>query len=207
MKRGLLIIISGPAGSGKGTVIAELMKNSEDFVYSVSATTRKPRPTDVEGVSYYFVSREEFEKKIERGEMLEYAEYVGNYYGTPRIPVEKSLEAGKNVILEIETQGALKVKASAPDAVAIMLLPPDGKTLRARLEGRGTEVPEIIERRMQTARNEVASLEKYDYVVINVNNAPEKAAEQIREIINAEKLKTARNLQIKDNYFKENTEL
>lgn len=201
MKRGLLIIISGPAGSGKGTVIAELMKGTDEFCYSVSATTREPRPGEVDGTSYYFVTREQFEEKIGRGEMLEYAEYVGNLYGTPRDAVNRSLDAGKHVILEIETQGALKVKEKCRDAVSIMLLPPDGKTLRARLEGRGTEKADVIERRMQTAQREVMKLGRYDYIVINENDSPEKAARDIRKIIDAELMKTSRNLDFKEKYF------
>lgn len=201
MKRGLLIIISGPAGSGKGTVIAELMKRSDEFVYSVSATTREPRPGEIDGKSYYFVSREQFEEKIERGEMLEHAEYVGNLYGTPRDAVERSLDAGRHVILEIETQGALKVKEKCRDAVSIMLLPPDGKTLRERLEGRGTESAEVVERRMQTARREVMKLGRYDYIVINENDSAAKAADEIRKIIDVELMKTSRNLDFKEKYF------
>ena len=201
MSRGLIVIISGPAGSGKGTVISELMKDKDRFFYSVSATTRAPRAGEVDGVNYLFVSREQFEKKIAERDMLEYAEYVGNYYGTPLSPILKAQEAGKNVILEIETQGAIKVRRKIPDSVAIMLLPPDGKTLRARLEKRGTESPEIVEKRMEKARSEVSLLEFYDYVVINENGKPEEAAKKILGIIDAEMLKTSRNAEIKKNYF------
>lgn len=201
MKRGLLLIISGPAGSGKGTVISELMKGSDDFRYSVSATTREPRPGEVDGESYFFVSREQFEDKIARGEMLEYAEYVGNLYGTPRDAVEAALDAGRHVILEIETQGALQVMKRCRDAVSVMVLPPDGKTLRARLEGRGTESRDVIERRMETARREVSKLGMYDYLVVNENDSAKKAADDIKKIVEAELMKTSRNLTFKEKYF------
>lgn len=201
MKRGLLLIISGPAGSGKGTVISELMKSSDDFRYSVSATTREPRPGEVDGESYFFVSREQFEDKIARGEMLEYAEYVGNLYGTPRDAVEAALDAGRHVILEIETQGALQVMKRCRDAVSVMILPPDGKTLRARLEGRGTESQDVIERRMETARREVSKLGMYDYLVVNENDSAKKAADDIKKIVEAELMKTSRNLTFKEKYF------
>ena len=134
MKKGLLFVISGPSGTGKGTVMKHLLETGEYF-YSVSATTRKPRPEDKEGVTYYFVTREQFEEKIASGEMLEYAEYSGNYYGTPKFAVENALASGKNVILEIETKGALQVREKMPEAVLIFILPPDIATLRARLEG------------------------------------------------------------------------
>lgn len=201
MKKGLLIIISGPAGSGKGTVRKSLMEKSDNFSFSVSATTRAPRAEDTEGVTYYFVSKEEFKDKIASGEMLEYAEYVGNFYGTPKTPVENALNAGRDVILEIETQGAMAVKEKMPEAVTVMILPPDGKTLRARLEGRGTETPDVVEKRMKTAEDEVRKLDLYDYVVINGNGMADKAADDIMSIITAEKTKTKRNISIKDTYF------
>ena len=202
MKRGLLILISGPAGSGKGSVIAELRK-SLDFFYSVSATTRAPRKGDVEGVTYLFVDRPEFERMIKNDELLEYAEYVGNYYGTPKAPVVAALEAGRDVVLEIETVGALKVKSKMPEAISVMLLPPSGAELRRRLENRGTETPDVIERRMATARAEVSKLESYDYVVINETDRTEEAAKTILGILEAETRRTFRNKSIKENYFKQ----
>ena len=133
MKKGLLIIVSGPAGSGKGTVLSKLMAGCDEYVYSVSATTRKPRETDIEGVTYSFITREQFEEKIARGEMLEYAEYVGNYYGTPRNYVTEQLMQGKNVILEIEVQGALQVKKIYPEGVLVFMVPPNLEELGRRL--------------------------------------------------------------------------
>ena len=143
MTKGLLLIVSGPAGSGKGTVNAKLLER-EDFVYSVSATTRSPRPGEVNGVNYHFISREEFLERLESGDMLEYTEYCGNFYGTPRREAIAVLESGKNLILEIEVDGARQVKEKYPDAVPIMLLPPTFATQEARLRGRATETEEKI---------------------------------------------------------------
>lgn len=194
--KGILLIVSGPAGTGKGTVVKEVVSSSEDYALSVSATTRAPRVGEENGVHYHFLTREAFEEKIEKGEMLEYAEYVGNYYGTPKDRVVELLEKGINVVLEIEVVGAMKVKALMPDAVTVLLLPPDFEVLEARLRGRGTNTEEDIQRRLAKAREEVARLSEYDYVVINQNNGVEAAAKEILAIVESEKHKTARNRHI-----------
>ena len=199
MKKGLLFVISGPSGTGKGTVMKHLLETGEYF-YSVSATTRAPRNEDKEGVTYYFVTREQFEEKIAAGEMLEYAEYSGNYYGTPRFAVEKALSEGKNVILEIETKGALQIREKMPEAILIFILPPDIETLRARLTGRGTESAEVIEMRMSQVKREVSLLEHYDYAIVNENGKAEEAAKAIMNIASAEKLRACRNLDMKKNF-------
>lgn len=199
MKKGLLFVISGPSGTGKGTVMKYLLETGE-FFYSVSATTRAPRSEDKEGVTYYFVTREQFEEKIAAGEMLEYAEYSGNYYGTPRSAVEKALAEGKNVILEIETLGALQVREKMPEAVLIFILPPNIKTLRARLEGRGTESAEVIETRMAQVKREIALLTRYDYAVVNEDGKASQAAREIMLIAHTERLRASRNADFAKNF-------
>ena len=199
MKKGLLFVISGPSGTGKGTVMKHLLETGEYF-YSVSATTRAPRPEDKEGVTYYFVTRAQFEEKIASGEMLEYAEYSGNYYGTPKFAVENALESGKNVILEIETKGALQVREKMPEAVLIFILPPDIGTLRARLVGRGTESAEVIETRMAQVKREVALLPRYDYAIVNENGKAAEAAEEIMRIAHTERLRAGRNPELAKNF-------
>ena len=197
-KKGLLFIISGPAGSGKGTIVSRVRELAQ-FDFSVSATTRSPRPGEIDGVHYYFIDKAEFEKKIEDGEMLEHAQYVGNYYGTPKKPVEDALAKGKNIILDIEVQGALQVKAKMPEAVMIYILPPNYETLLGRIRGRGTETEEIIQKRMAQAKKEIESFPKYDYVVIN--DSIEKAASDILSILHTENMRTVRNLNIKESFF------
>lgn len=200
-QKGLLVIISGPAGSGKGTIVSRL-RELAPFDFSVSATTRKPRPGELHGVHYYFVDKADFESKIEQGEMLEYAQYVGNYYGTPRKPVEDALAEGKNIILDIEVKGALQVKEKMPEAIMIYVLPPDYETLLARIRGRGTETEEVIQKRMNEAKNEIRTFPRYDYVVINRDGGVDRAAQDVLAILTAEKMRTLRNADIPENFFR-----
>lgn len=165
-KRGILAIISGFSGAGKGTIVGELVRKY-DYAISISATTRSPREGEQEGVNYFFKSREAFEGMIARDELIEYAQYVDNYYGTPKEYVLQQLEAGRDVLLEIEMQGALKVKEKFPEVSLIFITPPDVAELRRRLEGRGTETAEVIERRIARAKEECAYMQKYDYIVVN----------------------------------------
>lgn len=193
-KQGILMIISGPSGSGKGTVVNELLKN-DDFALSISVTTRNPRPGEKEGEHYFFKTKDEFEKMIGENQLLEWACFCGNYYGTPIDYVNRQRELGKNVLLEIEVQGALQVKEKHPDTVLVFLIPPTAEELRKRLTNRGTETPEVIEKRIQRADEEIELIEEYDYVVIN--NRIEDAKEDILKIVAAEKLNVKRNKDIK----------
>jgi len=188
MNKGTLLIVSGPAGVGKGTVVAEAVSKANGGIYlSISATTRQPRSIDKEGVTYFFKAKEEFESMIEKGQLLEYANYVGNYYGTPKEPVMNALENGKDVILEIEVQGALQVKENYPDAVLMFIVPPSLEVLEERLRGRGTETEEQIEKRLNRAKEEFKEIPKYDYVV--ENETVEKAVSDILTVLRAERLK------------------
>ncbi|SDN26120.1 guanylate kinase [Alkalicoccus daliensis] len=189
-EKGLLIVLSGPSGVGKGTVCGALREQDTEIKYSVSATTRGPRSGEEDGVSYFFKSKEEFERMINEGEMLEYAKYVSNYYGTPRAYVEEMIEKGHDVILEIEVQGALQVKESFPEGVFIFLMPPSLKELRSRIEGRGTETGDLIDSRMTVAKDEIDLMDKYDYVV--ENDEVHLAVERIKSIVTAENCKKDR---------------
>ena len=200
MKKGLMIVVSGPAGSGKGTVLSHLLRR-KDFVYSVSATTRAPRPGESDGVNYHFISREDFLGRIESGDMLEYTEYCGNFYGTPRKEAEAVLASGKNLILEIEVEGAENVKKKFPDAVLILLLPPDFATQEARLRARGTENEEKILARLARTKEELRFAEQYDYVVYNHNGQDTACAEQILAITHAEQAAMGRNRGVAERYF------
>ncbi|MBO4265223.1 MAG: guanylate kinase [Clostridia bacterium] len=196
---GVLIVISGPSGSGKSTVTSKLLKDTR-FAFSVSATTRAPRAGEEHGKHYFFITKEEFEALIDGGQMLEHAQYVGNYYGTPREPVERLLAEGKHVILEIETKGALQVKAAYPDAIMIMILPPDIETLEGRLRGRKSNTEEDIKNRLETAKSEIKIAREYDYLVIN--DTVENAVCEIKKIVDSETHRTAYNAEFIDNYIK-----
>lgn len=169
MGRGKLIVVSGFSGAGKGTLMNALMEKYDNYALSVSATTRAPRPGETEGVSYFYKTDEEFRRMIENDELIEYAGYVGHFYGTPRVFVEKNLEEGKDVFLEIEIQGAMKVKRKYPDAVLMFVTPPSAAILRERLVKRGTESPDVIAARLKRATEEAEGVEAYDYIVINDN--------------------------------------
>ena len=190
-ERGLLIVFSGPSGVGKGTVRQEIFSTPDHkFEYSVSMTTRTQRPGEVDGKDYFFRSREEFEELIKNGQMLEYAEYVGNYYGTPLTYVNETLDKGIDVFLEIEVQGALQVKKKVPDAVFIFLTPPDLNELQERLVGRGTDSEEVIAQRIERAREEIALMSEYDYAIVN-DEVP-LAAERVKRVIEAEHFRVDR---------------
>ena len=188
--KGLLIVISAPSGTGKTTLVHMLLKEFPDLEFSVSYTTRPPRPGEVDGRDYHFVDRKTFERMIEEGDFLEWAEVYGNLYGTSRTQVLKALNEGKDVILDIDTQGALQVKKNFPEAVLIFILPPSLKELERRLRNRGTDDEETIERRLKTAREEIRRASLYDYIV--VNDVLEVAYENLKSIIRAEKLRTER---------------
>ena len=200
-KKGILMVVSGPAGSGKGTVIKILREKVPQIALSVSATTRNPRPGEAHGVQYFFITREEFERRIADGEILEHTEYCGNLYGTPAEGVRRVLESGGDIVLEIEVDGAGQIKKKFPDAVTVMLIPPNGKTLEARLRGRGTETDEVIRKRMAQARNEIGMASEYDYVVVNGDDAAEECADRLEAILNAEHSKAERMTDVTGTFF------
>ncbi|PZO96034.1 guanylate kinase [Streptococcus halichoeri] len=205
-ERGLLIVFSGPSGVGKGTVRQEIFSTPDHkFEYSVSMTTRPQRPGEVDGVDYFFRTREEFEELIRQGQMLEYAEYVGNYYGTPLTYVNETLDKGIDVFLEIEVQGALQVKNKVPDGVFIFLTPPDLDELQDRLVGRGTDSQEVIKKRIERAKEEIALMREYDYAVVN-DQVP-LAAERVKRIIETEHFRVERVIGRYDNMIKETNPL
>ena len=187
---GLLIIISGPSGAGKGTICQSLRQHRPDIFYSISATTRAPRDGEQDGINYYFKSKKEFEEMLARDEFLEWARVYDNYYGTPRAPVTEAIAAGKDVILEIDVQGAMKVKEKAPEGVYVFIVPPSLDVLRTRIIGRATDSMEIINKRMNKALGELSKLYEYNYVVIN--DVVAQAVNKLECIIEAEKCQSQR---------------
>lgn len=187
---GLLIVLSGPSGAGKGTICQELLRQMPNLRYSVSSTTRCPRPGEVEGINYYFRPRQEFEAMLARDELLEWAEFCDNYYGTPRFAVEQAIQEGLDVILEIEIQGALQIKKRFPQGVFTFIVPPSLDVLSERIHKRGTETEEVIQKRLATAIQELGYVSEYDYVVIN-DEVP-VAVEKLKSILVAEKCRVKR---------------
>ncbi len=196
MNKGSLFIISGPSGSGKDTVLKEVFAALPDVAFSISTITRPMRPGEVEGEKYNFVSREDFLKMLLNDELLEYNEFIGNFYGTPKKPVDKALSEGRDMILEVDVNGAFKVKDKMPEAVSIFIMPPSFKELQRRLSSRGTDSAEAIEKRMNEALCEIKNAEKYDYIVVNDNVCA--AAQDVVHIILSCRLKTARKKEIID---------
>lgn len=188
-----MIVVSGFSGAGKGTLMKRLVEEYDDYALSISATTRAPRTGEENGREYFFLSREQFEQKIADDALIEYAEYCGNYYGTPRDYVESELAKGRNVILEIEIQGALKIRKQYPNALLLFVSTPSAKELRRRLSGRGTETEEVIDRRLQRAAQEAEGIEEYDYIVIN--DDLEACVKELHEIIDAARHTPGRNME------------
>ena len=189
-KQGTLVVLSGFAGTGKGTIMKELLAKHDSYALSISATTRNPRPGEVGGREYFFKTKEEFEAMIEAGEFLEYACYVGNYYGTPKQYVQEQLSAGRDVILEIEIQGALSIKSQFPDALLLFVAPPSADVLKERLVGRGTETADVIEKRLARAVEESQGIENYDYLVVNDNL--DECVENVHQMIQSAGWKMSR---------------
>ena len=191
MSKGVLTVVSGFSGAGKGTVMKRLIQKYDDYALSISVTTRKPREGERDGIEYFFKTKEEVETMIKNDEFLEYARYVDNYYGTPRFYVEEMLAKGKNVILEIEIQGAMQIKAKNSEAVLVFVTPPSFEELRNRLVGRGTETADVIESRLRRASEEAEGMPSYDYIL--VNDQVEDCVDRLHQIILSERAKTQRN--------------
>jgi guanylate kinase len=200
MQKGNLIVVSGPSAAGKGTICKKLLDAYRDIVYSVSATTRQPREGEVNGVNYWFTTKEDFCKMIEDGKLLEWAEVYGNYYGTPLDKVQATLAEGKDVLLEIDTQGAMNVKKKFPEGVYIFILPPSLADLKRRIEKRGTETFAVMEKRLAAAGKEILMASEYDYVI--VNDVVDDAVERLIAVLKAEKLRSARCVNLINNIAK-----
>ena len=196
-RKGILIVVSGFSGAGKGTLVKKLVEEYDGYALSVSATTRQPRTGEQDGREYFFLQKEQFEQKIAENGLIEYACYCDNYYGTPKEYVEKQLADGKDVILEIEIQGALKIKAQYDDALLLFVMPPSAEELRRRLVGRGTETEEVIDKRMRRAAEEAEGIEQYEYIV--VNDDLETCVRQLHEIITAAHNTPIRNKELINN--------
>lgn len=191
MNKGKLFVVSAPSGCGKGTILFEVLNNNKNLFYSVSATTRTPREGEIDGVNYYFLSKDEFKREIDNGGMLEYAQYCDNFYGTPKKKVVEKLEQGIDVILEIETKGAMQVKGVMPEAVLIFILPPSVLELRRRLNKRGTEEESVIEKRVKEAEDEIRRAFNYDYIIMN--DELDNAIEDFEAVLKASKLTKENN--------------
>ena len=191
MNKGKLFVVSAPSGCGKGTILLEVLNKNKNLFYSVSATTRTPREGEIDGVNYYFLSKDEFKREIDNGGMLEYAQYCDNFYGTPKKKVVEKLEQGIDVILEIETKGAMQVKGVMPEAVLIFILPPSVLELRRRLNKRGTEEESVIEKRVKEAEDEIRRAFNYDYIIMN--DELDKAIEDFEAVLKASKLTKENN--------------
>ena len=204
-ERGILIVVSGFSGAGKGTIMKELLNRYDNYALSVSATTRNPREGEADGREYFFKTVPEFEKMIAKEELIEYARYVNNYYGTPRAYVEEKLSEGRDVILEIEIQGALKVKEKFPETVLLFVMPPSAKVIKERLIGRGTETEDVILSRMKRAGEEAEGMDRYDYLVIN--DELSACVEEVHQIIRSEHKKSFRNRELIEKIREELIEL
>lgn len=190
--KGILVVVSGFSGAGKGTLMKALMEKYDNYALSISATTRSPREGEEHGREYFFISEEEFEKKIEYDELIEYARYVNHYYGTPRDYVEQKMNEGKDVILEIEIQGALKVKEKYPETLLLFVMPPSAEELRRRLTGRGTETADVIEARLKRAADEAKDMDRYDYIL--VNDKIDECVVQMHNLIQCQHHKVSQNM-------------
>lgn len=189
-EKGILFVISGPSGVGKNSVLTSLLKDVPGLCYSISATTRPPRKGELNGVNYFFLTKEQFMEKAEAGDFFEYEEYVGNLYGTPRDYIERAIGEGRDVVMDIECRGAAEIKRKMPEAVLIFLTPPTMEELKARLVARSTDSPEVIEMRIRKAEQEMGEVAKYDYFVLN--DKLDLAVEDVKKIIGAERLRVAR---------------